>query len=68
MPFLRELHSGILRLLLSFSFEMTESPWARSLLKSPMLLGCDLTAQVPEVVSVLQNSEATAFSPGLAAS
>jgi hypothetical protein len=47
---------------------MTESPWARSLLKSPMLLGCDLTAQVPEVVSVLQNSEATAFSPGLAAS
>ena len=32
-----------------------------SLLKSPMLLGCDLTQQVPEVVSMLQNEEATAF-------
>ena len=32
-----------------------------SLLKSPMLLGCDLNAQVPEVIKILKNEEATAF-------
>ena len=32
-----------------------------SLLKSPMILGCDLTAQRPDVIEVLRNGEATAM-------
>ena len=32
-----------------------------SILKSPMLLGCDLRAQIPEVITILTNAEATAF-------
>lgn len=32
-----------------------------SLLKSPMLLGCDLTAQRADILDVLSNGEATAF-------
>jgi alpha-galactosidase len=32
-----------------------------SLLKSPMLLGCDLTVQTPEVIEILSNEEATSL-------